>query len=517
MLNRDLFLKSIHYICESLVIHPSLYLELNQYYEKNKYIFYRTAKESCLFNDPYFSSGSLDREIKMKQVLGILLQAEVEIEIQSTLQKMITKYYPDISNLVKKKSPDLIKILITNNSSDWMVNNSCHRIAYYLIRLRYGFEFESNYALTLVITNVEKSFIQLNDWKPLSNPTSELFENPVFMPFIKYYENQFRNLKRCKDFLELVDSTEGFRKTLSLANTANESSEINNLILENVRFINSMFDFQELSCSLITNPISLTKNELRQIFTTLILINGRDPGKTCDLKKEYVIQHYVFGIYFQSLLKEYKKVKEVYRRTNQETQFLELERLTKENRDQRDRITNFENRICELEKGYQNLKDKEGKIKGEIEDNLYNEIRSLKNDREKLLAELKSYERILDEVQHLREFVFSLEFDEEDNKIGKDLSFTQKNKKIVIVGGHENWRKKIKERFPLIISIDGTNQNTNPDFCSGSDLVLFFTPHMNHATYYKYINYVINNNIPYGYISRNNLDLLENQLISELR
>ena len=48
------------------------------------------------------------------------------------------------------------------------------------------------------------------------------------------------------------------------------------------------------------------------------------------------------------------------------------------------------------------------------------------------------------------------------------------------------------------------------------DYVFFFTGHMSHATYYKAINYIRLNQIPFGYIGKTNLDLVELELIDEL-
>ena len=517
MLNHELYLKSIHYICESLIVNPGLYSELNLIYQKNKFTYYKKAKENSIFEDPYFTNGSLEREISMKYVMGLVLCAEEDDILRTTLLNKISKYYPDIFELIKKKSPNLIENIITRKqTADWMQNNSYPRIAYYLIRLKFGFESENIPAFSKLIDRIEHSFNSLNEWKPLTRLEGERFENPTFMPFIKKYENLMSNYKRCKDFSLLMDRTDGLNNLNSTDRYNNKISEFQKDFLTKIRFMTSMFDIQDLSNTLLTNPISLTKGELRQIFTAIITTCHRDIEQVNSLSESQTIQYYVFGIYFQSLLKEYKSAKGLYRKNNQETQFLELERLFKENQLQKEKNLFLENKLQKLTTDFDVIKNNNIKIKSETEKAFYTQIKQLELENEKLRSDKKSNENNFAELQRLREFVFSLESEDTLNDMDLEKIIFPKNKKIFLIGGHENWRKKIKEKFPLLNIVDGTNQNIDPDIFRNADLVLFFTPHMNHATYYKFIEYLNKNGVIYRYISQQNIKLFEHQLLSEL-
>lgn len=517
MLNHELFLKSFHYICESLIVNPGLYSELNLIYQKNKFAYYKKAKENSLFEDSYITNGSLEREIRIKQVMGMVLNAEEDELLRTTLLNKISKYYPDIFELVKKKSPELIVNIFTRKqNADWMQNNSYSRIAFYLIRLKYGFEAENIQAFSKLIDFIERSFNNFNEWKPLTRLDDERYVNPTFMPFIKKYENLLGNYKRCKDFSLLMDRSDGINKSESFAHSSNLTFEIQKDILTKIRFMTSLFDIQDLSNTLLTNPISLTKVELRQIFTAIILTCQKKIEQVNSLSENQIIQYYIFGIYFQSLLKEYKNAKELYRKNNQETQFLELERLSEVNKLQKEENLVLENKLQKYIIDFEIIKNNNNKIKTETEKEFYAQIKQLEIENEKLRSERKSTESNLVELHRLREFAFSLESEDTLNDSDSEEIIFPKDKNIFLVGGHENWRKKVKDNYPLLTIVDGTNQNIDPDIFRNADLVLFFTPHMNHATYSKFIGYLNKNRVNYGYISQHNIKLFEHQLLSEL-
>lgn len=51
---------------------------------------------------------------------------------------------------------------------------------------------------------------------------------------------------------------------------------------------------------------------------------------------------------------------------------------------------------------------------------------------------------------------------------------------------------------------------------SNYDYIFFYTGYMDHATYYRAINFIRSYNIKFGYIGKTNMELVEDELIDEL-
>lgn len=132
---------------------------------------------------------------------------------------------------------------------------------------------------------------------------------------------------------------------------------------------------------------------------------------------------------------------------------------------------------------------------------------------------IKKYQSERDELIALREFVYKQEQIQEEsvseNKLEKMKQLIA-DKKIVIIGGHVNWINKLKKLFPKWMYIQPDAYKTvDGKMLEGKDRVYFFTDHINHITYYKFIAAVRERNIPFGYIAFQNVDLLVKQIYNE--
>ncbi len=74
-----------------------------------------------------------------------------------------------------------------------------------------------------------------------------------------------------------------------------------------------MFEIQELSSTLITNHISISRYELRKVLVALAVINGWKIDTIKKMSSDQVVQYYIFGIFLQTILKEYKNAKQLSR------------------------------------------------------------------------------------------------------------------------------------------------------------------------------------------------------------
>lgn len=148
--------------------------------------------------------------------------------------------------------------------------------------------------------------------------------------------------------------------------------------------------------------------------------------------------------------------------------------------------------------------------KGEItflKEQLSKEKQKVKEGKEKSLAAKREHEELL----RLRDFYFRLQKEEEKPSVtGPSVEQMEKElrkKNIVIVGGNQNWVKKIKQRLPDCKFIDrAPSPTTSTNVLLKADLVVFFTDTLSHSSYYRFVGVCLEKNIPFSYLHGVNLE-----------
>lgn len=235
-------------------------------YEADKFRYHKKAKESNYYDDELVIRGTLEREINIKRILGIILCAEEEKPLQIKLRKLLEKHYPEFYYPIKKKSLELFDVVVKKQkpNTDWMDYDSQITIPYYIVRLLYGFENIQFQDYDLFVQDVENWFIKNADSEPsFSSPDSQL-NQPEYITFIKKYEDVYLNIKSCVDIAAQIT---GRVKRIRLL----EQKDIRHEIFQNIAYITSMFRVQGLMDTTFTGLITLTKDELREIFNTIIV------------------------------------------------------------------------------------------------------------------------------------------------------------------------------------------------------------------------------------------------------
>ncbi len=333
MLNKELFYQTLPQIAEALTVKPTVFHEIEQIYNEDKLLYYTNAKEHPLFSDEYLTNGTLERELNIQKVLGVIICAEKDERLQNRLIKILSKYYSVWFTLVKNKPRDFpIKfrneILSLGVSADWMENNSHYRIPYYLIRLVYGLNFEPLPQFQQLITIYEDEAKQINTSKPFTDLDLERNKSDDLLTFYKKYEKFLSNYKSCKDINLFLDAVDGINPLVTRFKS--DPDDLKKNILQTKRFITLMFEIQELSSTLITNHISISRYELRKVLVALAVINGWKIDTIKKMSSDQVVQYYIFGIFLQTILKEYKNAKQLSRENSNEIKLLEFNSLEKE-------------------------------------------------------------------------------------------------------------------------------------------------------------------------------------------
>ena len=159
------------------------------------------------------------------------------------------------------------------------------------------------------------------------------------------------------------------------------------------------------------------------------------------------------------------------------------------------------------------LKDAEIKeLKGKASGN-----RKLAEDNEKLKEQLESERR---ELAAIRQHLYNMT---EADEVGENVSLDEmkdflKEHRVIIIGGHSNWRQKMKQEFPDWVYIDATvSGSLESNVVDKADHVYFFTDTISHSTYFKYINVVREHDVKFGYIHGVNIENNIRKMYKELK
>lgn len=174
----------------------------------------------------------------------------------------------------------------------------------------------------------------------------------------------------------------------------------------------------------------------------------------------------------------------------------------------------------EIEKENEELKKKIAKLEQD-----YQYIGSLyEKEKEKsraLESQIKDNELEHMEVIKLREELYRIT--EEDLPVETATSLQEKetfikNKRVIIIGGSENWLKKVRDKFEdwKFLSADASSVISGKVILN-SDYVYFFTDVLSHSVYYKYMRYVRDYDLEFGYLHSVNIDATINQIYEDLK
>ena len=171
--------------------------------------------------------------------------------------------------------------------------------------------------------------------------------------------------------------------------------------------------------------------------------------------------------------------------------------------------------IAEIDGLHRKVHEQEGNIKA---------LRSEIAEKRRMSEEIARLKDQLDtqqkELVALRDHVYNLT---EEDEVRETVSVQEmkdylKTLRIIIVGGHKNWRQKMKQEFPDWTYIDATVSGTmETSVVDRADHVYFFTDTISHSTYFKYMNVVKEHNVDFGYIHGVNIENNMRQMYRELK
>ena len=165
--------------------------------------------------------------------------------------------------------------------------------------------------------------------------------------------------------------------------------------------------------------------------------------------------------------------------------------------------------IEELNETIKSLKLGYAEIKTKNENNT-NMINSLKESLAAERAKNEHYEEMRKELIDLRDYVHLFNEEEETVEDKSALSVDEmleylKSKALVMLGGNQNWLKKIKQYLPDM-KMPSSESTFDVNKFHKSDMVFIFTDTISHGAYYKYMNALTTHDIPYTFIHGVNIN-----------
>jgi hypothetical protein len=265
----------------------------------------------------------------------------------------------------------------------------------------------------------------------------------------------------------------------------------------------------------LRGPISITNDEQNIIIKILA-----DMGYEATAN----ITYHVIAHIFMLLMKEIRNTKEFYFRNNSETQYLEHQRLENVIDEKDLEIECLKTALAKTNEQNERQKEEIKRLTDEVfKDNkeavkpYASEIFSLNSRIRELEKDLETEKEKIPELNALREFVFAAQSDYIPPETTVSLAELIHGKKIIIVGGHINWRNKMKSHYPAVTFLDGHKVSLDNSIFEKADFTLFVTSNMAHNVYEKIIYRLRDRKLRFGYLGSKNQELLEAEIISLLQ
>lgn len=469
----------------SLTKNDEMKRDVDKIYDKDKLRFYNAVINSNCKNHVAIIQGTLEQEIYARRVLGILLEAEFDNCIRSKIIKLLKKYYTIVYNSVKKHDKVILKnkymkMDITTRNVEAKFDSSI-----YLYFTVYFSPDKADQGFIISILNDIEEF-------EFRNLINQNIENEL-----KEHKDKIQEIKTIirRNFGKVIN----YRDILKHRNNdiRNLGEYLQDLLLSNKLNIDHIFQESEF--------INIDKIILSYVRT-----------KSKDENLDSLMSSIISGIFIQSLINEYKKSRTIYFEKSGEILNSELASL-------KEKFSYLENENRNLKIQVENLnRDKQAYDRNLISElNKVNrkhqqEIKNLEDKIENLERKLKSEKKLRIEIEGLREYELNANNNFQNNNLDIDLQEYIGDKKIVIIGGDKEWRRKFRIKYPQIRTLNGFNDNFDISILINCDYIFFYTKYMNHSTFYKAMNFIKLNKCKFGYIGKTNIELVEQEIVEQI-
>ena len=517
---------------------PVLRSFFDELYETNKIVFYEKAKNSPFCDATYITDSPLDREVSMRRAFGVLLHSEQDEQLQDKICKAIVKYNKAYATFTKSYSMEQLASFLSSISKNAKgtdktpdeINAPLYLLAY-IVYCKHG------------LAKKDKQSVKfLHDYLARDIARRESFDQDNFLRFVDGFDTtkHFVENKQLTDYVStarnnnalcaLIDGLNCLRNdkeetTITATKLMNifskcsdeetDSSTVATLLVARI------FSLYGRSVTMSAKDIHFSKEELERIckITAMSAL-----ARNSDTSGMVRVSDFTQALWFAMLVKTIKQERDFYFKNNSETQFFALRNLEREVEQLREQLGTQEAATSEANAHAAALSEQINLLNTELAKEakdaakpLMGEISILKNQIAALERKLQEETEKNAELSRLREFVFDMQQGGDIQIEDISLSNHIEGKKIYIFGGHINWRNKLKQKYPKLEVLDGHNVSFDEQKLLGADMVLMNTSNMSHALYYKIIDVLRKNNIPFDYLGKySSPNLLEQEIAEAL-
>ncbi len=460
--------------------------KINSVYDDDTAFYDKTLKCSDI-KHLHLSEGRLESDIAVRKALSVLLAAEASIKLREIIFKLIQNNFPDLYKAAKKQDMHPLKKLY-NDIQYFFVSPQAYmdRSLYLYISL-----YRSSVPIDLEVLDII-----------LQNIYSFELVSPMNLDFIEECKENKEHISRLKR--KFIKDTGQFATISKLRQINDPKLQYMFSLIENIFYIN------HLSIDSVLKGHFPPKLEL----LCLAAVNAKNSETYTDSASLF------YSFFLDAMLDEYNQAKNIYMSGNTQD------------------TTQNKTTILEKEKTALQLQADKYKTKiSDLQDLLDDNVLQKKNDllavkkqmhvslvkKDQTIADLKmelmQEQKYRLELNKLRELMFNLDNGEKQiaTTAASSLVETVKGKKIFIIGGAKQWRRRLRESTENIILLSGITSYFDLRILQNADCVLFYTGYMTHAVYNRIMNYVRNNDIPFGYLKTTNIELVEQEILQVLQ
>lgn len=443
---------------EALGYNAKIYKDIDKLYQTRKYEFYRAAKEHELYTHQITTEGALLQEEYCKKALGILLCANNDQDALVSLFDIIRKGWTYAYLFVENNAEiDLYKFMKNivkkaggiEQLTDDDINTNLFMV--YFLAINHDKKITTNDFLG------EFEQTMIDRWQHYNDVSSTRISLKKASP---------ENMKRIKEIKRQIFAQHGF---------FNNYVGMYGKLRKRAEAIALLYDYEKLSCESVFNTVKFSEKDIDEILLAyLSRYDTLDASNAADFLCD--------AMYVRYMAKAYNEVKRRYFNNNRETSFVELESMEKN-------LSTAKHEITRLD---------------ELLGNSLDTIKALERENTRLKSELAEEKKNRQELNSLREFIFSLDRQEDDYHDPLVDNEGLKNTKALIIGGHEKWQARMKELLPGFLFIHPDNKAYDLRILNSIDIVFFYVNYLNHAIYGRTVDAIAGRPIKIGYLNQAN-------------
>lgn len=239
----------------------------------------------------------------------------------------------------------------------------------------------------------------------------------------------------------------------------------------------------------LVENIPITKQEVEAFFLDFVIAKSKEGNMLTDQDRDLYL---VSTMYLYAVIKQLKEVKHLYLDDSQEQHYIELKQ-------KEESIRQKGAKLAALEAEYKAKEEKMSKRIRELDEELRKANRALQQAD----AELEKREDLAKEVSALRSYVYSMTQDEESPQklTMKELAEKIQQKKVAVIGGHQNWVNHMQEALPEVRFAGVDSLNRDISYVDNMDIVFVYTGILKHKYYRNLMNRMNSNKARLCYIS----------------